>query len=672
MDVAASGFPWHLALAVASAIVLGLSLVVLLFRGRKDGSSSQKPSKPGSAQAASQALKARISDVEPDKPRVRLLYGTQTGTAERFCKQLANELRKKFSESTIIDVIDIENYKAAASLHREKLVVLCMATYGDGEPTDNAAEFYSWLLKEAESVENGDSETKYQGLAYAVFGLGNKQYEHFNAVGKKVFKALGTLGATPLLRRGDGDDDGCIDDDFDKWCAEFHAALDTRSDLVGTKTDQLSSTTDSEASISSYEVDVLPAGTKEAQAFPAGTGHDVHSPHWARITRITELHTSESDRSCVHAEVDISGSPIKYEHGDYIVLYAQNSPAVVEEVANLLGYSLDQMITLRKKAGDSPRTINLDAPFPGPISIRHALSYFADVLNPPKKDGLAALAAFATDKAEAEKLRKLAAHGSTPEYRDYVFTPQRSLLEVLRDFPSAKPPLGVFFGCIAPRLQPRFYSISSSPKAHPNHIHVTCAVVKETTKTGRVHEGICSSWLQKYGANALVPMYHRPTHFKLPKDASTPVIMVGPGTGLAPFRGFLQERAALKKSGAQLGPAVLFFGCRNRKMDYIYQAELEGYLSDGVLTALHVAFSREGASKDYVQHHMDKHSKDVWGLLNDKGAHFYVCGDAKHMAKDVHRSLINLVQEGKGCSGTEAEGYVKQLQDAGRYMRDVW
>ncbi|PNW88663.1 hypothetical protein CHLRE_01g039350v5 [Chlamydomonas reinhardtii] len=650
--------------ALIACVFLVIAALALLSIRRKSS---------GNATAVSTAppiTRTSISAEDPSKPCVRILYGTQTGTAERFSKQLANELRGKYGDSTAVDVRDVETYKPER-LGSEKLVVMCMATYGDGEPTDNAAVFYSWLLKEAEAVENGDKEPFLQGVSYAVFGLGNKQYEHFNSVGKKVFKAMKACGATALCRRGDGDDDGVIDDDFEKWCTELYEALDKSSDLVGKRADQNGVHAAPPARVAAYEVEVLRGSGGEAPAFPSGTGKDVHSPFWAKITTVRELHTPASDRSCVHVEVDVSGSGITYEAGDHIAIYARNGEAVVSQVAELLGFDLEARIKLALPA-DADAASGLPPPFPGPVTVRTALSYFADVLSSPHREALNALASFAADREEAARLALLGSPAGKAEYADFIGKPHRSLLEVLQAFPSAKPTIGAFFGCIAPRLQPRFYSISSSPKQHPNSVHVTCAVVRDTMPTGRVHEGVASTWLQRHGNGAAVPVFVRHSHFRLPKAASTPVVMVGPGTGLAPFRGFLQERAALKNSGAELGPAHLFFGCRSRGTDYIYQQELEGYVADGVLSNLHVAFSRDQSSKDYVQHHIGREAAALWPIIGEQGAHLYVCGDAKYMAKDVHKAFVALVEKGKGCSGTQAEMFVKELTDAGRYQRDVW
>ncbi|KIZ02441.1 NADPH-cytochrome P450 reductase [Monoraphidium neglectum] len=623
--------PFSLVLVALAAIVL---VLILKFKGSSSGL-SKADGKLGDKLPARKSLQ-----VDDSKPAVRILYGTQTGTAERFSKQLGNELRRKYGDSTSIEVIDIENYKAERRLPKERLVLFLMATYGDGEPTDNAADFYSWISSEAEAVENGEKEPFLEEVAYGVFGLGNKQYEHFNAVGKRMEKAMNTLGASAVVRRGDGDDDECIDDDFDKWSAELFAALEASSHLVGAA---------SAAGVEAvpevapeYEVEILEgpvAKSAMAAPFRSGSGTSAASPFIATISEVRELHTAASDRSCVHVEIDISGAKgLSYATGDHVAIYAENSPEVVEEVAGLLGLPLDTVFKLAKPEDGSS---SLAEPLPGPITLRDALAYFADVLSSPHKGNLVALAAAAADGEERAKLLRLAGPQGKAEYQEYVAKPHRSLLEVMREHPSAKPGLGLFFGSVAPRLQPRFYSISSSGTRHPTSVHVTCAVVRDVMPTGRVHAGVCSSWLAKAAVGTEVPVFIRHSHFRLPEDGHAPVIMVGPGTGLAPFRGFLQ-------------------------------AELRGFEESGALGSLHVAFSREGSTKDYVQHHLAREGARVWELLRKPGACFYVCGDAKAMAKDVHRALIEVVSRHGAMSGTKAEMWVKEFTDSGRYMRDVW
>ncbi|KAK9811910.1 hypothetical protein WJX72_012296 [[Myrmecia] bisecta] len=555
----------------------------------------------------------------------------ETGTSERFAKQLKAELTSRYREGTQFDVLDIEDYRAEQCLAGEQLVFFLMATYGDGEPTDNAAEFYSWLTKAAQRAEGEEGEKLLEGVSFGVFGLGNKQYEHFCAVGKRVHKALTQLGATPVVRRGDGDDDEDIEADFELWRTDLYASLD-KSALVSNQ-----------------------------------EGRDAATLVLA-VDKVASY--EESDRCCVHVELDISGTGLSYEAGDHVGIHAQNSAAVVEQMADLLGLPLDTVFRLTVPEGNPGE---LSTPFAGPTTLRTALAWHADVLSPAHKPALQALAAFGGEGLEAARLRHLVSPAGKEEYQEWVASCNRSLLEVMAAFPSVKPSLGAFFGCIAPRLQVRFYSISSSPLQHPTSIHVTCAVIRETTPTGRLHEGVASRMLQQARVGQELPIFVRRSSFKLPASPATPLIMVGPGTGLAPFRGFLQERAALAAAGTTLGPAHLFFGCRQRACDFIYQDELEHFVRCGALTRLHLAFSRDSAQKDYVQHHLERSAADTWALISQAGGHIYVCGDAKAMARDVHRSLLTIAQQQKQAGSEEdAEQFIKQLADAGRYQRDVW
>ncbi|PNF31965.1 NADPH--cytochrome P450 reductase [Cryptotermes secundus] len=594
-----------------------------------------------------------------------VFYGSQTGTGEEFAGRLAKEgiryhLKGMVADPEECDMEELTNLKDIPN----SLAVFCLATYGEGDPTDNAMEFYEWLQ---------NSDTDFTGLNYAVFGLGNKTYEHYNEVAKYVDKRLAELGATRVFELGLGDDDANIEDDFITWKDRFWPAvcefygIEATGEDVSVRQYRLTENPDV-GSDRIYTGEVARLHSLRNQRAP----FDAKNPFLATIKVNRELHKS-GERSCMHIEFDIEGSKMRYDTGDHLAVYPVNSEELVNKLGELLNVDLDTVIILTNTDEESSKK----HPFPCPCSYRTALTHYLDITCNPRTHILKELIEYTKDPEEQEKLRSMAS--TTPEgkelYNQWIIQDNRNIVHILEDLKSCKPALDHLCELL-PRLQARYYSISSSPKVYPTTVHITALLVQYETPTGRTNKGVATSWLatkmpSEGGLPVTAPIYIRRSQFRLPTRAQTPIIMIGPGTGLAPFRGFIQERNQLKEEGKVIGDTILYFGCRRKAEDFIYEEELNEYVKKDVLT-MHVAFSRDQAHKVYVTHLLQKNMDEIWRVIGENNGHLYVCGDARNMARDVHDLVLKVVQEKGSMTESAAQDYVKKMEAQKRYSADVW
>ncbi|XP_029105077.1 NADPH--cytochrome P450 reductase-like isoform X4 [Scleropages formosus] len=595
-----------------------------------------------------------------------VFYGSQTGTAEEFSNRLSKDARRYGMKGMAADPEEYDMSELSRLTEIENsLAIFCMATYGEGDPTDNAQEFYEWLQETNNSLD---------GVNFAVFALGNKTYEHYNATGKFVDKRLAELGASRIFDLGMGDDDGNLEEDFVSWREQFWPAV---SEYFGVEA------TGEDCSIRQYElvvhndIDVNKVYTGELARLKSfeiqKPPFDSKNPFLAPVATNRKLNKGGT-RHLMHLELDISGSKIRYDSGDHVAVYPMNDTSMVNKLGEILGSDLDTVISLNNLDEES----NKKHPFPCPTTYRTALTHYLDISNPPRTNVLYEIAQYATDPKDQENLRKMASSSAEGKamYHSWVQESRRNIVAILEDMPSLQPPIDHLCELL-PRLQARYYSIASSAKVHPNSIHICAVVVEYETKTGRTNKGVATNWLKNKvvtdnGNKSSVPMYVRKSQFRLPFKATNPVIMIGPGTGIAPFMGFIQERAWLKQKGKGGGETVLYYGCRHQKEDFLYQEELEEYERSGVLTQLHVAFSRDQEHKVYVQHLLKQNKENLWNLIDSQTAHIYICGDARNMARDVQNTFFEIVEEMGGMTHNQAVDYIKKLMTKGRYSQDVW
>lgn len=535
-----------------------------------------------------------------------IIYGSQTGTAERLAKQLSTKSKEKGFEPRVAEA----NSVSLEELKKTERLLLVTSTWGEGDPPDNATALWA-ALKDA-------SAPKLESLSYSVLALGDKNYSEFCGAGKKFDERLAELGAKRILPRAE------CDTDYEALSMQWMAAA----------VDALPITNNLAPSPISNE----PAETKPLR-------HDRKNPFKAKLITSRVLNKAGSAKETRHVEISLEGSGLMYEAGDALGVVPTNCPTLVSEILELLGCDGEEAVP----DADGVET-----------SLRHALQH-SYVITQPTLSFIQEVARRSPDTCS--DWAALLAEDKKAEFEKFSYG--REVIDFLKFAPRKVVPKE--FVALLRKLQPRLYSISSSPKAHPGQVHLTVAAVRYEAH-GRTRKGVCSTFLaDRVEAGGTVPVFVQTSHgFRLPSDPAKPIIMVGPGTGIAPFRAFLEERRAT----AATGKNWLFFGDQQRASDFLYEEELTAMQHDQFLR-LDLAFSRDQTDKIYVQNRMLENAADLWKWL-EEGGHFYVCGDAKRMARDVDAALHKIIETAGGKSPEEAAAYVQNLKSAKRYQRDVY
>ncbi|RNA17686.1 Nitric oxide brain [Brachionus plicatilis] len=616
-----------------------------------------------------------------------ILYATETGKSERFAKTLSDLFKHAFDPRILCmkdyDVVDLEN---------ETLLLMVTSTFGNGDPPENGREFKKILIdmqKERSLLNTSTDITNPDGLSnvrFSVFALGNSSYPKFCQFGKFLDDILNDIGAERVYDLGLGDELCGQEESFRKWSfGAFKSAfeyfcIDTDSSLL-----DILSNTDLDWSPQTIRLTIH--DEKKFDLYES-----LHKLHERKIypckfVSKRNLQTVNSGRITLLVEISTTGysSELQYKPGDHVGIFASNRKNLVDAILDKLSNAPppDQMIKieiLKEKSsifGAGKQWVVDDQYLP--FTLRHAFTNLLDITSPLSQDMLKYLSSQVSADSDREKLEKLSQDHIA--YEKWKLNGYPNLVEVLDEFPSLRPNASLLITKL-PKLQPRFYSISSSPK-QTDDINITVGLIEYTPVGKSTHYGVCSKWLDEMNLNDSVPMFVREApSFRLPEDKTCPIIMVCAGTGLAPFRSFWQERKIDKEmlpnpngiNGVGWGKLILYFGCRQKNVDEIYRSEIDQMLKENVLSEYHPAYSREpNKKKFYVQDVMEKNGESLFDLICNKNGHFYVCGDVR-MAADVTQTLEQQLVKHSNSKFTlqDAKDFLHSMKENLRFHEDIF
>ncbi|XP_045171466.2 nitric oxide synthase, brain-like [Mercenaria mercenaria] len=673
-----------------------------------------------SAKLMGKALARRVKCV--------ILYATETGKSEGFAKTLCQLFRHAFDAK----VMCMNDYDVS-ELEHEALVLIVTSTFGNGDPPENGESFAKHLYeaKHPDVKDKLNKQTSYlrmsgvshdeddvmsddkasnisessvsvednltmetgplSNVRYSVFGLGSSAYPNFCAFAHYVDNMFNDLGAEKIYKTSEGDELCGQEESFKNWAKDiFKAACETfctgddraMQDATGTLT-----TTDHSWKPETFRVTPASVEKKVDIIAALSTVHN-KSVIPCRFMERTQLQSAESDRQTMLIKIDTTygSSEMLYQPGDHVAIYAQNSEKLVDAILIRLHNAPppDQFIKIevlneRSTPLGTMKSWDPYTKFPA-CTLRTAFSRFLDITTPPTQTLLKIFATQAGKDCDRESLENLA--NDSRMYEEWKYESYPNIVQVLDQFPSLRIPPSLLLTQL-PLLTARFYSISSSLQLYPGEIHATIAVVKYRTQgnNGPLHEGVCSNWLNRLEDGETIPciVRHAPA-FHMPEDPTVPIILVGPGTGIAPFRSFWQQRKIdmemlrepQRGTRKGWGKIYQYFGCRNSKLDDIYKEELKQMKNEGVLTEVHTALSREpDTPKTYVQTILKQNAAVVFNCIVKEGGHFYVCGDVK-MASDVTATLEKILSTQGDMTMQDAKNFIMKLRDSNRFHEDIF
>ncbi|KAJ4780650.1 NADPH-dependent diflavin oxidoreductase 1 [Rhynchospora pubera] len=631
--------------------------------------------------------------MEGKKKRLLVLYASQTGNAMDVAERVGREAERGGCPSVEVQSMD---HFDPNTLPSESTVIFVVSTTGQGDPPDTMKVFWRFLLK------RNLGSSWLEGLHYAVFGLGDSGYQKYNFAAKKLDKRLQDLGAKPIIEKGLGDDQhpSGYEGALDPWLMSLWKTLNhvnstilpEMSEILHPSMNKLehpkfkimyhasSEVVQHDSHISDLK-DMKNMIERARSMSPSLHGHDHGEPHYL-LKMVTNKQLSKGDdgRDVRQFVLEPLASVVEYQVGDVLEVLPGQNPAFVDAFIKRCKLDPDSYITIEPWSGERDAMDSyVNGSSDHPIQLRTFVSRAMDVASAsPRRYFFEVMSYYASAEHEKEKLQFFASPEGRDDLYQYNQKEHRTVLEVLEDFPSVELPFEWLVQLVPP-LKKRLFSISSSPLAHPNQVHLTVSVVSTMTPLKRRRYGLCSSWLASLDPNkneeVLVPSWiHRGT--LPPPPPMLPLILIGPGTGCAPFRAYIEERA-MQNLVESTAPILFFFGCRNRDSDFLYQdfwlahSSDDGILSEEKGGGFYVAFSREQERKVYVQHKIREQSARVWGLLN-AGAAIYLAGSSTKMPADVTEALEEVVAKESGVSREAAARWLKTLEKAGRFNIETW